>query len=349
MSSNKKVVVAISGGVDSSVAALLLKQQGYEVIGVTGKMQDDENSNLVAQKAAALAQKLGIEHHVLDLSVDFQKCVIDYFDETYKKAHTPNPCIACNNNIKWGKIFDWAMNEINADFYATGHYAKIMQKNGKYLLYPTKDRAKDQIYYLFELTQEQLAKTLFPLADYTKDEIKNIADENNLVEKNTYKESQDVCFIDKKMTTQRYLADKFGKIRGDFVEINSGKKLGEHNGYYRYTIGQRKGIGIAYTEPLYVVDIDAAKNTVYLGIRGDLFKKSMVIQNPVMHDCEGVKEFDALVKIRNNMYMQEAHITQANQSLTISFKEPASAITKGQATVLYDISDGHLIGGGWIN
>ncbi len=345
----KKVAVALSGGIDSSVSAYILKQQEFDGVGITGMVRHSETLEVAAKKAAKIAEKIGIEHHILDLSDKFKQHVIDYFQQTYQRGATPNPCILCNKHIKWGAIFDFAMNTLGCDYYATGHYSKIEQKDGRYLLYPSDDADKDQIYYLFELSQEQLSKTIFPLSGYKKSEIKKIAFELGFADENTYKESQDVCFIPKTTNTQKYLSDLFGKKEGDFVEIHTKKRLGIHNGYYHYTIGQRKGIGIAYSEPLYVVDIDAEENIVYLGTRKDLFVSNLELHNLKFMDTPVNNEFSAFVKIRNNMPQQKAKvIMNGEHDCSIMFENPVSAVTKGQAAVLYDINDGHLIGGTWI-
>ena len=211
-----KVAVLLSGGVDSSVSAFLLQKLGYEVVGLTSKMVDDENFNQVAKNAKNVADSLGIKHYVLDLSSEFKKNVIDYFENDYKNGKTPNPCIICNKTIKWGALFDYAINELKCDFVATGHYAKIENQNGVYSLKAASDSKKDQLYFLFELSQYQLSKTLFPLCGLTKSEVRKIAAENNLPSKSA-KESQDVCFIKKPYTTKKYLLEKFGQKNGNFV------------------------------------------------------------------------------------------------------------------------------------
>ena len=344
----KKVVVAMSGGIDSSVCAYILKQQGFEVVGVTGKMFNSPASDAICEKAKTVADKLGIEHQVLDLSQDFRTNVIEYFQNSYKKGYTPNPCIKCNKHIKWGKIFNWAMDEIGADFYATGHYAQIINKDNLFFLYPANDERKDQIYYLFELTQSQLARTLFPLSNRTKEEIKNIAFDLGFATKEEYKESQDVCFIPKTTHTQKYLVDLFGKKEGDFVLIDNGKRMGIHTGFYQYTIGQRKGVGIAYTEPLYVVEIDADQNIVYLGTKDKLYKQELKLSGFNLIDTTKGTSFEAYAKIRNNMPLQKVNVELKDEECILHFETPVSAITNGQAAVLYDIDDKHLIGGAWI-
>ena len=344
---NKTAVVAMSGGIDSSVTALLLQQEGYNVIGVTGKMINSPCADTVCTNAQKVADKLGIELKILDVTQKFQKEVIDYFENSYLNGKTPNPCIVCNQYIKWGEIFNYAINELQADIFATCHYADIRCDNGFYKLYPAKDEHKDQLYFLYRLGQKELSKTRFPLYEYEKSQVKQIAIDYDLPPKSS-KESQDICFIQKPNTTKKYLIDKFGCIPGDFIELSTGKKLGTHAGHYQYTIGQRKGIGIAAQYPLYVIDIDAEKNIVYLGKKEDDYRSNLVIESlnltyPVLN-CE----FDAMVKIRYNMQAKKAKIKIIENKAEIEFIEPVNSITAGQAGVMYDINDGHLIGGGTI-
>lgn len=221
----KTAVVAMSGGVDSSVTALLLQQQGYKVIGLTGKMVESS----VPDNAKRVADKLGIELHVFDAVEKFQEKVINYFVEDYKNGKTPNPCIMCNEFIKWGVLFDYAVNELGADVFATGHYADIRCDNGIYKLYPAKDEHKDQLYFLYRLGQKQLSKTIFPLYYYEKLQVKQMAVDYDLPPKDS-KESQDICFIQKPVTTKSFLTDKFGTKKGNFIDILTGKKWGEHDG-----------------------------------------------------------------------------------------------------------------------
>lgn len=344
-----KVAVGLSGGLDSSVTCLLLKQQGYDVVAITVKMVNDEKFDQIVKNAKTVADKIGIPHYVLDLSEDFKHDVIDYFENSYKEGKTPNPCILCNRTIKWGKLFDYALKKLGCNFVSSGHYARIIDDNGVKKMYPAKDSKKDQQYYLFELTQKQLNKIYFPLCRYTKDEIRQIAIDNDLPSKSS-KESQDICFITKPMTTKKYLIQKLGLKKGDFVHISTGQKLGEHDGFYQYTIGQRKGIGIAWDEPLYVVKLDAEKNIVYVGSKSDLYSKELFIKDLRMQYEFEKTEFEALVKIRYNMQAQKAliKIDEENCSAKIVFDEPVSAVTSGQAAVFYDVSDNHLLGGGWI-
>ena len=345
MIGGKKAVVALSGGVDSSVAAFLLKQQGYEVIGLTGKMTNSPAADSVIENAKNVADSLGIEHYVYDASVLFSDKVIAYFENSYRTGQTPNPCIMCNKFIKWGELFDFAVETLGADVYATGHYANIVSKDGRYKLYPASDEHKDQLYFLYKLTQKQLSKTIFPLSGYTKLEVREIAHDYNLPTKSS-KESQDICFIQKPMTSKKYLIEKFGTQKGDFIDILTGKKWGEHSGCYQYTIGQRKGIGIAAPYPLYVIRIDAQKNIVYLGREEDNYKENLKIEDLNFFEyCSG-DEFDGMVKIRYNMTAKRAHIKLYDRFADIKFYEPVNSVTSGQAGVIYDTEDGHLIGGG---
>ena len=347
MDKKKTAVVAMSGGVDSSVAALLLQKEGYRVVGLTGKMINSESAMSVISNAKSVADKLGIEHYVCDVTELFKEKVISYFENSYRNGKTPNPCIMCNQYIKWGMLFDYAVNKLGADVFATGHYADIRYDNGFYKLYPAKDEHKDQLYFLYRLSQKQLSKTIFPLYHYDKEEVKKIAYEYDLPPKDS-KESQDICFIQKPYTAKKYLMDKFGSKKGDFIDILTGKKWGEHQGCYQYTIGQRKGIGIAAPYPLYVIDIDPEKNIVYIGREEDNYRKNLKITDLNLTYKPEKHEFDAWVKIRYNMEHKKAHVRLFSDFADIEFYEPVNSITNGQSGVLYDIDDKHLIGGGFV-
>jgi tRNA-specific 2-thiouridylase len=344
---NKTVAVALSGGVDSAVSALLLKEQGYNVFGITGKMTCDENSEQVINNARKVAEKLNIFHYVFDATEIFNHKVVKYFEESYKNGETPNPCIMCNKYIKWGAIYNYATKTIGADFIATGHYANI-KKDGKfYKLYPASDEVKDQLYFLFNLNQEQLARTLFPLSSYKKEDIKSIAEKYDLPPKSA-KESQDICFIKPPMTTKKYLNSILPEQIGSFVEKSSGKILGKHKGFWQYTIGQRKGIGIAAPEALYVLGTVPATNTVYVGYEKELYSNTLSLKEinwsyPIFDN-----ELEVMVKIRYNMPAIPAKITKDLNQWIIHFNNPISGVTPGQACVIYDKIDGHLLGGSFI-
>ncbi len=344
---NKKAVVAMSGGLDSSVTALLLKQQGYEVIGVTGMMLDTPCAREVCTNAKSVADKLEIEHHVLDVTPKFKKEVVEYFEDSYRAGKTPNPCIQCNKFLKWGEIFDIALEKFNADIFATGHYAENRCVNGVYKLYPAKDTKKDQLYFLYRLPQQVLAKTTFPLFKLEKSDVRALAEQFDLPSKSS-KESQDICFIEKPNTTKKYLLEKFGVMRGDFIEKSTGKIIGKHDGFYQYTIGQRKGIGIAYPYPLYVLSIDADKNIVYLGKEEENYSSELKIKDVNLSYLHDKKEFEALVKIRYNMSAVPARVLLKESGANVFFDTPVNSVTSGQACVFYSPDDGHLIGGGEI-
>ena len=339
-----KVAVALSGGIDSAVTAALLKEQGYEVVGITARMTCSEDAELVVQNANKVAQKLGIEHFVLDSTKEFEEKVIKYFESSYKEGKTPNPCILCNKYIKWGLLFDYCINTLKVDYIATGHYANIKEENGIYKLFPASDEHKDQLYFLFLLTQEQLSKTLFPLSKYKKEDVKKLAEQYDLPPKSA-KESQDICFIKPPLTTKKYLNSILKNEKGKFIEKSSGKILGYHNGYWQYTIGQRKGIGLAAPEALYVININALSNTVFVGYKNELLAQTLELNNihwnyPINNQC-----LEILVKIRYNMKAVKATISNNK----VDFIEPVSGITPGQACVFYNKEDGHLLGGGFIS
>ena len=345
---NKKTaVVALSGGIDSSVTALLLQEKGYRVIGLTGKMIDTPAAEEICKNAKKVADELNINHYVLDVTKKFRQEIIKYFEDAYIRGETPNPCIVCNQKIKWGELFTYATETLGADVFATGHYADIKFIDGYYKLYPAKDEHKDQLYFLYRLGQKELSKTLFPLCEYTKGQVRKLAYDFNLPTKSS-KESQDICFIQKPFSTKKYLTEKFGSMVGDFIEVPSGKKLGEHTGHYQYTIGQRKGIGIAAPYPLYVVDIDAENNIVYLGKKEDDFRTKLAVKNLNLSYPITEKEFDANVKIRYNMPAQKAHVIISDDTAKMEFYKPVNSVTAGQAGVFYDLKDGHLIGGGTV-
>lgn len=339
----KKVAVALSGGVDSAVVAALLIEKGYEVIGITGKMICSKDFEQVVLNAKKVAEKLNIKHYVIDVSDNFNKNVIEYFNNSYLKGETPNPCIMCNKHIKWGVIFDYAINILKADFIATGHYANIKKIDDIYKIYPACDTDKDQLYFLCSIDQNMLKKTLFPLSNYKKDEVRALAEKYDLPPKSA-RESQDICFIKTPLTVKKYLNNIFTSSSGSFIEKSTGKVLGKHNGYWQYTIGQRKGIGIAAPEALYVIDSDAKNNIVYVGYKNELFNKELLLNNIEWCYPQEKTDFNALIKIRYNMKSQQAKISKNNDSWLITFKEPISSIAKGQACVIYDIKDEHLLG-----
>lgn len=351
---NSKIAVAMSGGVDSSAAILILKEMGYEVFGITawlisGSGKCCDNGVIDAVK---VCDQLGVEHHAVDLRKEFADGIIKDFHESYAKGETPIPCITCNNDMKWGALLAYSIEKLGATHMASGHYAKIgyNEETGNFNLLKPKENRKDQNYMLWGLTQEQLSKTVFPLADMTKDEVREIAQRADLCVANKA-ESQDICFVSNGMTNSDYLTRILGEKPGEIIEVASGKVLGQHTGSYNYTYGQRKGLGIAYPEPLYVVEIDSLNNKVYVGTKDKLY--GQIAQGKdlnIVNDSYGDK-FEALVKIRYNMEAVPALVSILDDSrVRVEFKEPVSSITPGQAMVFYDKDDANqVIGGAWIS
>lgn len=340
MNYNKqKVVTAMSGGVDSSVTSLLLLEQGYEVVGLTGIMSGE---SIFAAKAAKKAcETLGIRHEVLDLRGVFDEKVIKYFENSYLNGLTPNPCVFCNKTIKWGAMTDYVFNQLGADLYATGHYARIIEGR----LYRAIDHKKDQSYMLYALTKKDLNRTIFPLGELNKTQIKEIAAKNGITSAGG-KESQDVCFIVPPTTTQSYLIERFGEQKGEIIRHSTGETLGYHAGSFNYTIGQRKGICVSDSEPLYVVDIEHKENKILVGYKDELYSDEF---NVIYVNWQQDFTENAMVKIRYNSPAQPAIITKlSDNTAKIKLSTPQSAITPGQAAVFYDINNEYLLGGGII-
>ncbi len=346
---NKKIAVAMSGGVDSSVSALLLKNQGYDVIGITGIMHDCDDVDAFIEKARHVCDVIGIEHYAADLKSEFKDKVVSYFEETYKQGKTPNPCAVCNKNIKWGALRKYAVEKLGAKYFATGHYANILNDNGLYKLVKAEDSRKEQLYMLFELKQEDLKYTIFPLFNYKKSEVREIAKKYNLPCAEA-PESQDVCFIKPPMTTQKYLEDALETKPGDIIDIRTGEIAGKHDGIHNFTIGQRKGIGISSDIPLYVISIDPESNKVIIGPKESAYQKEFSLEDiNWQHNISNSKDYRVLVKVRYNSSAVTATITaKENSNILVRADEPVFSITPGQAAVFYHIDEGFLIGGGWI-
>lgn len=356
MAENKKVMIGMSGGVDSSVAAFLLQKESFEVIGATMKLYNNEDIDFVSEKtccslddvldAKSVCARLGIRHYTLNMTDDFKKEVIERFISAYQNGFTPNPCIDCNRYMKFSKMLHKAQ-ELNIDYVATGHYARIEKQGDRYILKKAVDLSKDQSYVLYSLTQEQLKVTKFPLGNYTKQQVREIAEKNGFVNARKH-ESQDICFVPDG-DYSKFIEYYTGKTYpcGDFVDMN-GKRLGEHKGIIRYTIGQRRGLGLALPASMYVVEKDVDNNKVILGFNDDLFKKEVNVKNISFTACDGLDKPERLcAKIRYNQKEQPATVTQTDENhFTIVFDEPQRAITKGQAAVLYDGDT--VVGGGTI-
>ncbi len=294
-----RVAVAMSGGVDSSTTALLLQQQGYDVVGVTGWLikSGSRCCDTGMVDAARVCEQLGIEHHAVDLRELFKSQIIDQFHESYARARTPLPCSLCNTLIKWGALLNYGKKLLHAKYMATGHYARVIETENGPRLGRALDRTKDQAYVLWGITMEQLRSTLLPLGDYTKEQIRAIAVENGLASANR-PDSQDLCFIPKGTTTQTYLANFLVEAPGAIIHTITGDVLGEHKGTHNYTIGQRKGLGIAYPEPLYVTSLDPELRVVFAGPKEALYRTELTASdmNWLMDDIPD-GPFDALSRL----------------------------------------------------
>ena len=346
----------MSGGVDSSVAAYLLKEQGYDVIGVTMQIwQEDKEyeereggccSLSAVDDARRVADKIGIPFYVLNFRDSFKKNVIDYFIDEYMEGKTPNPCIACNKYLKFDELLKKAQG-IGADYIATGHYAKIEEHKGRYILVKSDDDKKDQTYALYNMTQEQLAHTLMPCGEYTKDRIREIAKEIGLDVHNK-KDSEEICFISDN-NHGKYISEAMpGKVKqGNFVD-KDGNILGKHKGIVYYTIGQRKGLGLAMGRPVFVTDINPLTNEVVVGAEEDIFKTDLICKDINFIAFDNLdKSLELKAKIRYSAKPATSTITPLeNGKVRVSFKEKQRAITKGQSVVFY--LDDLVVGGGII-
>lgn len=355
----KKVVIGMSGGVDSSVAAYILKEQGYDVIGITMQVwpSDEEYeereggccSLSAVNDARRVADKLDIPYYVMNFKEVFEKKVINYFIDEYIAGRTPNPCIACNRHIKFDELLKKAL-ALGADYVATGHYAKVVkdEETGRFILLRPEDKRKDQTYALYNLTQEQLSHTLMPLSEHTKDEIRKIAEEIGLPVAHK-KDSEEICFIpdnDHGNFIKKWVPKKVKP--GSFVD-KSGKKLGTHKGIVYYTIGQRKGLGLALGKPVFVSEIIPETNTVVIGDEGEIFKTTLIAGDLNFIPFDKLeKEMKLAAKIRYNSKESPATIKPvSDDEVMVVFDIPQRAITKGQSVVFYD--GDVVVGGGIIN
>jgi len=351
--SKNKIGVALSGGVDSSVALHILKKNGYEPIGITLKLLDNKNTKTdVVFKAKKVCEKLNIEHIVLDGRKIFKKMIKDNFAQEYLLGNTPNPCVLCNKIIKWNLILN-ELDKRKIKYFATGHYCKNIfnETTNRFEIHKANDRKKDQSYFLWKLTQKELSRTIFPLGDYQKEEIKKIAEEINLFH---YKESesQDICFIpnnDYRHFLKENYKEKINKVqKGTFVN-EDGEILGYHNGYYNFTIGQRRGLNIAVGNRIFVKEILPKKNEVVLAEKEKLLSNECILKNINFVSVPKIgNEIIATVKIRYRHSGIKAKLIQQDESkILVKFLTPAEAVTPGQSAVFYDGEI--LLGGGIID
>jgi tRNA-uridine 2-sulfurtransferase len=347
-----RVAVLMSGGVDSSATALMMQKAGYDVVGVTGWLikSGSRCCDTGMIDAARVCEQINIEHHAVDLRELFKKEIIDEFPKSYERAKTPLPCSVCNTLIKWGALLNYSRRILNAEYIATGHYARVVQTDDGLRLARAADPKKDQSYVLWGLTMEQLKHTLLPLGDYVKDDIRAIAEEGQLVNAGR-PDSQDLCFIPIGTTAQAYLANFLPAEPGPIVHVVTGQALGLHQGTFNYTIGQRKGLGISYPEPLYVISIDPDTRTVYVGPKEALLRQELTasLVNWIL-ESPPVEPFKALAKIRYNSPAAPAMVYPLpDGQVRVVFDEPQPAITPGQVLGVYDLSDTYILGGGWID
>ena len=338
---SKKVAVAMSGGVDSSLTAALLIQQGYEVFGVTMWLETEEFgersccSSAEIRDAKIVAAQLGIKHYVADFREIFKSEIENYFVAEYLRGRTPNPCVECNKKIKFGKLLDFAT-EQGADFLATGHYARIIFEDGRFKLKKAVDLKKDQSYVLYNLTPEKLSKIILPLGEFSKTETRELAEKLKLISAHK-KDSQEICFVpnDDYKTFIEARADSASALESGEIVNTSGKVLGYHNGVANYTIGQRKGLGIAAENPLYVVKLDVENRRVIVGGNAETFSESLTAEN--VHWIYQPK-FPARLqcKIRYGFKVADCTVEQIENIVKVKFDEPQRAITAGQSVVFYD-------------
>ena len=357
-----KVLLGMSGGIDSTVSAMLLLEQGYEVVGVTFRTFDSIKESCLAKEKGCCsvesimeakhnAEKMGFEHHIVDFRDTFRQCVIQNFIDEYMSGRTPNPCVLCNSHIKWGELMRVA-DEYGCDFIATGHYARIQERDGHFYLATAADTRKDQTYFLWMLTEEQLKRTIFPLGDLTKDQVREIARQHGYVKLAEKRESQEICFVpndDYRAFLRANVPDYNERVRaGEYID-KEGKVLGHHEGFVNYTIGQRKGLGIALGHPAYITHIDAATNRITLGTNDEMYASSLTYRpvNSLRPIADSQEPVFAKVRYRSQaVEIQSSIINDQTKIGEVIFTSPVWGVTPGQSLVLYQ--DNLVIGGGII-
>lgn len=359
--SKKRIVVAMSGGVDSTTVAALLKEQGHEVIGITMQLLDYKDAEGGCCSidhvidARRVAQEMDIPHYVVNFIDSFKEYVLKDYVEKYESGKTPIPCVLCNHYVKFDLLLKRAL-ELGADYLATGHYAKITNGDGTYSLNKADDENKDQTYFLYTLKQKELSKLMFPLGSLKKEEVRDLARNLNLklAEK---PDSTGVCFVPSDNYRDYLISQNaFTEKEGDIINTE-GEVLGKHNGIYSFTIGQRRGLGIATGKPMYVVGIDPKENRIILGEEDKIYRKKLLAENiswvkpkDLYNDQEINFEngFEVKAKVRNRHREDDAFVTMKSETeAEIEFRDPQRSITPGQAVVLY--KNRQVLGGGWIN
>ncbi|MFN6943843.1 MAG: tRNA 2-thiouridine(34) synthase MnmA [Cytophagaceae bacterium] len=361
MSKKGRVLVAMSGGIDSSVAAVMLHEEGYEVIGMTMKTWDYASSGASKKEtgccsldsindARNIAVSLGFPHYILDIREEFGDYVINHFTGEYLEGRTPNPCVLCNTHIKWDALLRRA-DKLNCDFIATGHYARLRNENGRYVISKGLDENKDQSYALWGVSQQSLSRTIFPLGHLRKTEIRNFAIEKGFMELVNKSESYEICFVpdnDYRGFLKRRIPGLEEQVRGGEFVLEDGTVVGNHEGYPFYTIGQRKGLGIALGYPVFVSEIQKDNNRVVLSSLEGLKRDGMWVSKLIMGKYSDLlnKKQESITKVRYNDKGTPAVIEQKGDKVEVLFKEGVLGIAPGQAAVFYEGED--VIGGGWI-
>lgn len=356
-----RVLVAMSGGIDSSLAAILLHEQGYEVIGMTMKTWDYASSGGSKKEtgccsldsindARNIAVSLGFPHYILDIREEFGDYVIDHFTSEYLSGRTPNPCVLCNTHIKWDALLRRA-DKLGCEWIATGHYANLRQENGRFIISKGKDENKDQSYALWGVSQESLSRTIFPLGNLTKNEIRRMATEKGFMELVTKSESYEICFVpdnDYRGFLKRRIPNLESNVGGGDFVLEDGSVVGKHQGYPFYTIGQRKGLGIALGYPVFVTEIRKEYNQVVLAKEEGLLRNGMWVDQLILSKYSDLrnKPTQTITKVRYNDEGTPALIEQVGDGMKVLFQEDVKAIAPGQAAVFYEGKD--VIGGGWI-
>lgn len=336
-----KVLIALSGGVDSAVAAYLMKSEGYDCIGATMRLLDTQSTD----DAKSVCEKLGLPFYAFDMREEFKATIIDNFVASFENGETPNPCVLCNKKLKFGALFEKAKN-LGCDFIVTGHYAKIEEHNGEFYLKKAENTVKDQSYFLYSLNRDVLPHVKFPLGTYSKEQIREIAEDIGLsVAKK--KDSQDICFVPDG-DYAKVITEKTGKTykKGNFVDL-SGNVLGVHQGIINYTVGQRKGLGVAFGKPMYVYRKNVLTNEVTLCDDAELFCDTLTAHSFNWLVKPVSDAFNCKARIRYRHEEQPATVTVSGDTVTVKFDTPQRAVTPGQSVVLYDSET--VLGGGIID